>query len=60
MSGSFPLELRLYSPDGALVQMQKRTADTYHATRFYLPLNGIYILEMKSGTSRKSIRLVRK
>lgn len=60
MSGSFPLELRLYSPDGALMQTQKRTADTYHATRFYLPLNGIYILEMKSGTSRKSIRLVRK
>ena len=60
MSKSLPLEFRLYSPDGALLQREIRLADTYHATRCYLPMNGIYILEMSSGNSKKSIKLVRK
>ena len=60
MSKSLPLELRLYSPDGALLQRETRLSDTYHATRCYLPMNGIYILEMSSGNSKKSIKLVRK
>ena len=60
MSKSLPLELRLYSPDGALLQKETHLSDTYHATRCYLPMNGIYILEMSSGTSKKSIKLVRK
>ena len=60
MSKSLPLELRLYSPDGALLQKEIRLSDTYHATRCYLPMNGIYILEMSSGNSKKSIKLVRK
>ena len=60
MSKSLPLELRLYSPDGALLQRETRLSDTYHATRCYLPMNGIYILEMSSGNSKKSIKLIRK
>ena len=60
MSKSLPLELRLYSPDGALLQKEIRLSDTYHATRCYLPMNGIYILEMSSGNSKKSIKLIRK
>ena len=60
MSESLPLEFRLYSPDGALLQKETRLSDTYHATRCYLPMNGIYILEMSSGNSKKSIKLVRK
>ena len=60
MSESLPLELRLYSPDGALLQKETRLSDTYHATRCYLPMNGIYILEMSSGNSKKSIKLIRK
>ena len=60
MSKSLPLELRLYSPDGALLQKETRLADIYHATRCYLPMNGIYVLEMSSGNSKKSIKLVRK
>ena len=60
MSESLPLELWLYSPDGALLQKEIRLSDTYHATRCYLPMNGIYILEMSSGNSKKSIKLIRK
>ena len=59
MSKSLPLEFRLYSPDGALLQKETRLADTYHATRCSLPMNGIYILEMSSGNSRKTIKLIR-
>ena len=60
MSESLPLEFRLYSPDGALLQKETRTADTYHATRCYLPMNGTYVLEMSSGESRQSVKLIRK
>jgi len=60
MSESLPLEFRLYSPDGALLQRETRTADTYHATRCYLPMNGTYVLEMSSGESRQSVKLIRK
>ena len=60
MSKSLPLEFRLYSPDGALLQRETHLSDTYHATRCYLPMNGIYILEMSSGNSKKSIKLIRK
>ena len=60
MFKSLPLELRLYSPDGALLQRETRLADTYHATHCYLPINGVYILEMSSGNSKKSIKLIRK
>ncbi|WP_234397224.1 T9SS type A sorting domain-containing protein [Hoylesella saccharolytica] len=60
MSESLPLEFRLYSPDGALLQKETRLADTYHATRCYLPMSGVYVLEMSSGNSKKSIKLIRK
>lgn len=60
MSKSLPLELRLYSPDGALLQKEIRLSDTYHATRCYLPMNGVYVLEMSSGNSRKTVKLIRK
>ena len=60
MSESLPLEFRLYSPDGALLQKETRTADTYHATRCYLPMNGTYVLEMSSGESRQTVKLIRK
>lgn len=60
MSKSLPLELRLYSPDGALLQKETRLSDTYHATRCYLPMNGVYVLEMSSGNSRKTVKLIRK
>ena len=60
MSESLPLEFRLYSPDGALLQKETRLADTYHATRCYLPMSGVYVLEMNSGNSRKTVKLVRK
>ena len=60
MSESLPLELRLYSPDGALLQKEIRLSDTYHATRCYLPMNGVSILEMSSGNSRKTVKLIRK
>ncbi len=60
MSESLPLELRLYSPDGALLQTETRDADTYHATRCRLPINGVYILEMKNGISKKSLKLIRR
>ena len=59
MSKSLPLELRLYSPDGALLQKEIRLSDTYHATRCYLPMSGVYVLEMNSGNSRKTIKLIR-
>ena len=60
MSESLPLELWLYSPDGALLQKEIRLSDTYHATRCYLPMNGVSILEMSSGNSRKTVKLIRK
>ena len=60
MSESLPLELRFYSPDGALLQTETRDADTYHATRCRLPINGVYILEMKNGISKKSLKLIRR
>lgn len=60
MSESLPLELRLYAPDGALLQTEGRDADSYHDTRCYLPIAGVYVLELKSGSSKKSIKLVRK
>ena len=60
MSESLPLEFRLYSPDGTLLQKETRTADTYHATRCYLPMNGTYVLEMSSGESRQTVKLIRK
>lgn len=60
MSESLPLELWLYSPDGALLQKEIRLSDTYHATRCYLPMNGVSILEMSSGNSRKIVKLIRK
>ena len=60
MSKSLPLELRLYSLDGALLQKEIRLSDTYHATRCYLPMNGVYVLEMSSGNSRKTVKLIRK
>ena len=59
MSKSLPLELRLYSPDGALLQKETHLSDTYHATRCYLPMSGVYVLEMNSGNSRKTIKLIR-
>lgn len=59
MSKSLPLELRLYSPDGALLQKEIRLSDTYHATRCYLPMSGVYVLEMNSGNSRKTVKLIR-
>ena len=59
MSKSLPLELRLYSPDGALLQKETRLSDTYHATRCYLPMSGVYVLEMNSGNSRKTVKLIR-
>ena len=59
MSESLPLEFRLYSPDGALLQKETRLADTYHATRCYLPMSGVYVLEMNSGNSRKTVKLIR-
>ena len=59
MSESLPFELRLYSPDGALLQKETRLSDTYHATRCYLPMSGVYVLEMNSGNSRKTIKLIR-
>ncbi len=60
MSESLPLEFRLYSPDGTLLQKETRTADTYHATRCHLPMNGTYVLEMSCGESRQSVKLIRK
>lgn len=59
MSKSLPLELRLYSPDGALLQKETHLSDTYHATHCYLPMSGVYVLEMNSGNSRKTIKLIR-
>ena len=59
MSKSLPLELRLYSPDGALLQKETHLSDTYHATRCYLPMSGVYVLEMNSGNSRKTVKLIR-
>ena len=59
MSESLPFELRLYSPDGALLQKETRLSDTYHATRCYLPMSGVYVLEMNSGNSRKTVKLIR-
>ena len=59
MSKSLPLELRLYSPDGALLQKETHLSDTYHATHCYLPMSGVYVLEMNSGNSRKTVKLIR-
>ena len=59
MSKSLPLELRLYSPDGALLQKETHLSDTYHATHCYLPMSGVYVLEMNSGISRKTVKLIR-
>ena len=59
MSKSLPLELRLYSPDGALLQKETHLSDTYHATHCYLPMSGVYVREMNSGNSRKTVKLIR-
>lgn len=59
MSKSLPLELRLYSPDGALLQKETHLSDTYHTTHCYLPMSGVYVLEMNSGNSRKTVKLIR-
>lgn len=60
MSAPKPLELRLYAPDGTLRQTETRDADSYHATRCHLPIVGVYVLELKSGNNKKSIKLIRK
>lgn len=60
MSAPKPLELRLYAPDGTLRQTETRDADSYHATRCHLPIAGVYVLELKSGNNKKSIKLIRK
>ena len=55
-----PLALFLHAPDGALLQTEVRKPESYHATRLYLPVVGVYILEMRSGEARRSVKIIRR
>ena len=54
------LVLRLYAPNGALLQTEQHDADNYHATRLYLPVAGTYVLEMLSRGTKRSVKIIRR
>ena len=55
-----PLDMTLYTLDGAKVSSVSMKPDTYFAPRIHLPTPGVYLLTLKSGTNEKSIKLMRK
>ena len=54
------LVLRLYAPNGALLQTEQHDSDNYHATRLYLPVAGTYVLEMLSRGTKRSVKIIRR
>ena len=55
-----PLDMTLYTLDGAKVSSVSMKPDTYFAPRIHLPTPGVYLLTLKSGTNEKTVKLMRK
>lgn len=54
-----PLDMTLYTLDGAKVSSVSMKPDTYFAPRIHLPTPGVYLLTLKSGTNEKTVKLMR-
>ena len=54
-----PLDMVLYTMDGARISSISLPADSYFATGIYLPSSGVCLLTLKSGTHEKTVKLMR-